>query len=159
MRNVLVIMTFYLNNEKCSCNNDLISRQNKKLYCNNDLFFKTPVLGGGGDKLGYAQSRPVEKAVAVHLCPSRGRKSTSLPSKPCRATAHFTERRYTSWLDMQHLPFIQWQSCSFSRRGSWSPWTRKAWTQSLFVSCTRQQTSPCAQRGRRLKVLAAAWAA
>ncbi|KAL0188184.1 hypothetical protein M9458_015283, partial [Cirrhinus mrigala] len=35
-------------------------------------------------------------AVAAHLCPSRGWKTASLPSKPCRATAHIAEKAYIS---------------------------------------------------------------
>lgn len=46
------------------------------------------------DHLGYNKPPPVEESVVAHLCPTaRGWKSTPLlPSKPCRATAHFAEK-------------------------------------------------------------------
>ncbi len=50
----------------------------------------------GAEKKGYARPPPVEDAVAAHLCPSRGWKTASLPSKPCRATAHIDEKAYIS---------------------------------------------------------------
>lgn len=48
----------------------------------------------GADHLGYNKPPPVEESVVAHLCPTaRGWKSTPLlPSKPCRATAHFAEK-------------------------------------------------------------------
>ncbi|KAL0146542.1 hypothetical protein M9458_058173 [Cirrhinus mrigala] len=50
----------------------------------------------GAEKRGYSRPPPVEDTVAAHLCPSRGWKTTSLPSKPCRATAHIAEKAYIS---------------------------------------------------------------
>ncbi|KAL0154925.1 hypothetical protein M9458_049188, partial [Cirrhinus mrigala] len=50
----------------------------------------------GAEKRGYSRPSPVEDAVAAHLCPSRGWKTASLPSKPCRATAHIAEKAYIS---------------------------------------------------------------
>lgn len=49
----------------------------------------------GADCLGSSKPPPVEEAVAA-LCPvADGRKSTpSLPSKPCRTTAHIADKAY-----------------------------------------------------------------
>lgn len=56
----------------------------------NNLLF----LVDGTDKWGYAQSPPFKEAIAAHLCPSCAWKSPSLPSKPCRTTAHISEKAY-----------------------------------------------------------------
>lgn len=50
----------------------------------------------GAEKLGYARPPPVEDAIAAHLASSPGWKTASLPSKPCRATAHIAEKAYIS---------------------------------------------------------------
>ncbi|KAI2647602.1 ORF V: Enzymatic polyprotein [Labeo rohita] len=55
----------------------------------------------GADRAGYAKLPPVEEAVAAHLCPAaatnwRVRNNASLPSKPCRATANFAGKAFST---------------------------------------------------------------
>ncbi len=45
----------------------------------------------GAEAHGYVRSPPVEETVAAHLCPAAAKtlgSDISLPSKPCRTTAH-----------------------------------------------------------------------
>lgn len=50
----------------------------------------------GAEKLGYARPPPIKDAIAAHLASSPGWKTASLPSRPCRATAHIPEKAYIS---------------------------------------------------------------
>ena len=47
---------------------------------------------------GYVRMPPVEETVAAHLCPSSSAlgSNRSLPSKPCRFTAHQADKAYAS---------------------------------------------------------------
>ncbi len=48
---------------------------------------------------GYVRSPPVEETVAAHLCPAAAKtlgSDISLPSKPCRTTAHLANKAYAS---------------------------------------------------------------
>ncbi|KAK2915639.1 hypothetical protein Q8A67_000013 [Cirrhinus molitorella] len=48
---------------------------------------------------GYVHTPPVEESVAVHLCPAAAKtlgSDISLPSKPCRTTAHLANKAYAA---------------------------------------------------------------
>ncbi len=51
----------------------------------------------GAEAHGYVRSPPVEETVAAHLCPAAAKSlgpDISLPSKPCRTTAHLANKAY-----------------------------------------------------------------
>ncbi len=53
----------------------------------------------GAEAHGYVRSPPVEETVAAHLCPAAAKtlgSDISLPSKPCRTTAHLANKAYAS---------------------------------------------------------------
>ncbi len=53
----------------------------------------------GAEAHGYVRSSPVEETVAAHLCPAAAKtlgSDISLPSKPCRTTAHLANKAYAS---------------------------------------------------------------
>ncbi len=53
----------------------------------------------GAEAHGYVRSPPVEETVAAHLCPAAAKtlgSDISLPSKPCRTTAHLVNKAYAS---------------------------------------------------------------
>ncbi|XP_016101950.1 uncharacterized protein [Sinocyclocheilus grahami] len=53
----------------------------------------------GAEAHGYVRSPPVEETVAAHLCPAAAKtlgSDISLPSKPCRTTAHLANKAYVS---------------------------------------------------------------
>ncbi len=53
----------------------------------------------GAEAHGYVRSPPVEETVAAHLCPAAVKtlgSDISLPSKPCRTTAHLANKAYAS---------------------------------------------------------------
>ncbi len=53
----------------------------------------------GAEAHGYVRSPPVEETVAAHLCPAAAKtlgSDISLPSKPCRTTAHLANKAYPS---------------------------------------------------------------
>ncbi len=84
----------------------------------------------GAEAHGYVRSPPVEETVAAHLCPAAAKtlgSDISLPSKPCRTTAHlakrYTPQRYTPW-----------QCCRCSRQNS----------------CKRRRAEPSLLRRRRI---------
>ncbi len=53
----------------------------------------------GAEAHGYVRSPPVEETVAAHLCPAAAKtlgSDISLPSEPCRTTAHLANKAYAS---------------------------------------------------------------
>ncbi len=53
----------------------------------------------GAEAHGYVCSPPVEETIAAHLCPAAAKtlgSDISLPSKPCRTTAHLINKAYAS---------------------------------------------------------------
>ncbi len=53
----------------------------------------------GAEAHGYVRSPPVKETVAAHLCPAAAKtlgSDISLPSKPCRTTAHLANKAYAS---------------------------------------------------------------
>ncbi len=53
----------------------------------------------GAEAHGYVRSPPIEETVAAHLCPAAAKtlgSAISLPSKPCRTTAHLANKAYAS---------------------------------------------------------------
>ncbi len=53
----------------------------------------------GAEAHGYVRMPPVEETVAAHLCPTSAKtmgSDISLPSKPCRMTAHLASKAYSS---------------------------------------------------------------
>ncbi len=53
----------------------------------------------GAEAHGYVRMPPVEETVAAHLCPASAKtlgSDISLPSKPCRLTAHLASKAYSS---------------------------------------------------------------
>ncbi len=53
----------------------------------------------GAEAHGYVRMPPVEETVAAHLCPASAKtmgSDISLPSKPCRMTAHLASKAYSS---------------------------------------------------------------
>ncbi len=53
----------------------------------------------GAEAHGYVRMPPVEETVAAHLCPASAKtmdSDISLPSKPCRMTAHLASMAYSS---------------------------------------------------------------
>ncbi len=53
----------------------------------------------GAEAHGYVRSPPVEETVAAHLCPAAAKtlgSDISLPSKPCKTTAHIANKAYAS---------------------------------------------------------------
>ncbi len=51
----------------------------------------------GGKAHGYVRSPPVKETVAAHLCPAAAKtlgSDISLPSKPCKTTAHLANKAY-----------------------------------------------------------------
>ncbi len=53
----------------------------------------------GAEAHGYVHSPPVAETVAAHLCPAAAKTlglGISLPSKPCRTTAHLANKAYAS---------------------------------------------------------------
>ncbi len=53
----------------------------------------------GAEAHGYVRSPPVEETIAAHLCPAAAKtlgSDISLPSKPCRTTAHLANKAYAS---------------------------------------------------------------
>ncbi|KAL1270903.1 hypothetical protein QQF64_029919 [Cirrhinus molitorella] len=49
-----------------------------------------------GTDVSPVPTSPSRTRASTHLCPSWGWKATSLPSKPCRATAHIAKKEYIS---------------------------------------------------------------
>ncbi len=52
----------------------------------------------GAEAHGYVRMPPVEETVAAHLCPAMAKtmgSDISLPSKPCRMTAHLASKAYS----------------------------------------------------------------
>ncbi len=53
----------------------------------------------GAEAHGYVRSPPIEETIAAHLCPAAAKtlgSDISLPSKPCRTTAHLANKAYAS---------------------------------------------------------------
>ncbi len=53
----------------------------------------------GAEAHGYVRSPPVEETIAAYLCPAAAKtlgSDFSLPSKPCRTTAHLANKAYAS---------------------------------------------------------------
>ncbi len=53
----------------------------------------------GAEAHGYVRMPPVKETVAAHLCPASAKtmgSDISLPSKPCRMTAHLASKAYSS---------------------------------------------------------------
>ncbi len=94
----------------------------------------------GAEAHGYVRSPPVEETVAAHLCPAAAKtlgSDISLPSKPCRTTAHLANKAFASDGEAAII-----RSSRRRRRAELS-------LQRLWRICTRRRTSCWWRRSER----------
>ncbi len=73
-----------------------LTAQSARVHSNTQAMFSHV---DGAEAHGYVRSPPVEETVAAHLCPAAAKSlgpDISLPSKPCRTTAHLANKAYAS---------------------------------------------------------------